>query len=578
MKDASGSLQKKSVQRGERASLVAAKLEQPDATVLRALEAVYGQSPVVQAPRISLLRLVVGAYLSRFGDDPIRLFRVPGRINLRGMHVDTHGGYLNLMTHQREVVLAVCGTLDGRIILANIDSRYPDVEFQLHEVVRPFSPFSEWLRFVMGPEVQARVQASRGDWGNYVLGCALRLLHCFPTAPRWGLRGVIGSDLPVGAALSSSAALCLAVLLGMLTCSGTVLDNPSLILAARDAEWYAGSRCGLSDQAAMVLGGLGQLICLAIHPNESASGGHRRSVAFPAGLRVLVANSYTQRSLSGTSLVNYTRNRFGYTMGLQVLRGEMESQQFPGDLLEATDSLASLSPQRFESLGGVQALYRLLRCIPERLSLSELKNRCHLPELDAILERYFGSLPKESWPDEVALRGPLLFGIAESERARLFFEALQGGDFHTAGRLMTVGHDGDRRFRRNGSPFCYDVSDAALEQLERQQTPIHWCPGAYRASSAVLDALVDAALDAGALGASLTGAGIGGAVLALCREETADEVAQALRRPLASPDYPALSGRQDPLTLKEIEEAVVDNYATAQAGEVLLAATPAAHR
>jgi len=164
----------------------------------------------------------------------------------------------------------------------------------------------------------------------------------------------------------------------------------------------------------------------------------------------------------------------------------------------------------------------------------------------------------------------LLFGIAESERARLFLPTLEAGDFKRAGALMVAGHNGDRRVCADGTPYVYDVSDAALGRLATADTPIELCPGAYGASSAVLDALVDAALDAGALGASLTGAGIAGTVLALCRAEDADRIIEAVRNRLASPDYAAIANRDAPLTNGEIAQGVLTNSATASACELRL--------
>ena len=113
-----------------------------------------------------------------------------------------------------------------------------------------------------------------------------------------------------------------------------------------------------------------------------------------------------------------------------------------------------------------------------------------------------------------------------------------------------------------------DDEDSVLDRLAADGLPIERCPGAYGASSPALDALVDAARDAGALGASLTGAGIAGAVLALCRAEDADRVAEAVRDRLAAPDYPERANRDAPLTDAEITEAVVVNHPTASACEI----------
>ena len=67
-------------------------LTPPDGTVARALDAVYGAG--AWDDRVRLWRDVIKRYLDTFGDEPVRLVRCPSRINLRGMHVDTHGGYL----------------------------------------------------------------------------------------------------------------------------------------------------------------------------------------------------------------------------------------------------------------------------------------------------------------------------------------------------------------------------------------------------------------------------------------------------------------------------------------------------
>ena len=134
---------------------------------------------------------------------------------------------------------------------------------------------------------------------------------------------------------------------------------------------------------------------------------------------------------------------------------------------------------------------------------------------------------------------------------------------------MSIGHDGDRRISANGLPYAYDVSDVAVDRLIASGIPLEDCPGVYGASSPALDTLVDAAIQGGALGASLTGAGIAGAIVALCRAEDADRVAESVRNRLAAPDYVGVAGRQARLTDNEIDAAVVVNHATAPAGELL---------
>jgi len=370
-----------------------ARLARPDGAVRRALRVVYGLDPSVVEERRALIRAVVEKFLERFGDRPLRVFRSPGRLNLRGMHVDTHGGYINLMTHQREVVLAVTPEDAGGVTLANVDAQFPEVTCQIRDLAPDDAWTRPWQHLIDHPDVRARVDAHRGDWGNYVKGVMARAQHEFPGDPLRGLSGVLGSDLPRGAALSSSAAVCMAVLLGVLGVNGKPIEKEALIGAARDAEWYTGSRCGLSDQTAMVLAGRGTLVNVLLTRDGDTSSA--RSIPFPEGLRVLVVNSYTERNLSAAALVDFTRNRFAYSLALAIARQELAAQGVPETTVAQLDGLARLSPAALADLGGMNAVVDLLRRIPEQITLAELRERYDLPNLDEAYERYFGTVPED---------------------------------------------------------------------------------------------------------------------------------------------------------------------------------------
>jgi len=543
------------------------RFTEPDSALRRLLERTYGRDALPE--RLLLFRRVIARFLERFGDRPVRMFRAPGRINLRGMHVDTHGGYLNLMTHQREMVAAVSPASDDTVNLANLDPDLDEVFFRIENEISDALFRLPWLEFITHPRVREAVDAKRGHWGNYVKGCILNVQHRFPNTKLKGMTGVVGSDLPGGAALSSSAALCLALTQATVGINGLALGSNDLITAARDAEWFTGSRCGLSDQAAIVLGNRGEFVNIAIYPPKLETASARR-VAFPETLRILVINSHTERSLSGAAQVDYTRNRFAYSLAMEILRQEMRLQGAPAAVVEKMDRLSNITPEVLMPMSGMRTLLAAIKRIPETARMEELRSRYDLPEFDDAYRRCFGSAPEHLRPTDVALRGPLLFGIAESERARLFPNAIEAGDFDAAGRLMSVGHDGDRRVRADGSTMRCPVDDEAIDRLIGSGARIELFPGAYGASTPALDALVDAALDGGALGASLTGAGMAGAVLALCRAEDADCVAQRVRAKLASPEYQRVAGRTAPLSDREIAEAVVPNSTVASAGEFRL--------
>lgn len=527
-----------------------------------AFPAIYEGGLPVRQERIALLKRALRRFMDRFGDLPVRVFRAPGRINLRGMHVDTHGGYLNLMTHQREVLAVTALSTEGRCTFANVDPGFPEAHFDAEAAALSPTFALPWPEYITNPAVTLTLR--KGDWANYVRGAALRARRVLGQRPMAPIAGVVASDLPRGAALSSSHALCTSVLLAALGWNGAALRDDELILAVRDAEWYTGARTGTSDQGAMILGRRGALVNVALLA-EALDVSGARYCALPGELRVLVINSYTQRSLSGEQLAAYTRNRFAYSMALEILRQEMLAAGHDADSVSYLDRLSRVTPA---ALGGLKSFYALLERVPGELTPDAMRTRYQLEGFDLAYERYFGGVPREHHPKTIGLRGPLLFGLAESERARAFLPALEAGDFARAGRLMCLGHDGDRVVDRQGAPFDRNLDAHALRQFAEEGKPVEECPGDYGASSPVLDALVDTAVSAGALGASLTGAGIAGTVLALCRTEDAEGIAEALRRVMASESYVPLARRVQPLTADELAQAVVINQAPAAAGEV----------
>ncbi len=534
-----------------------------------AFRVTYGCDAAGLQDSLKLWQDTIHRFLDRFGDREVRLFRSPGRINLRGMHVDTHGGFLNLMTHQRETVIVASLSGASRTTAVNADPAFPDVAFSVKELGDCPEFSARWDSYIMSPRVRARVGRSVGSWGNYVEGCALNVLHRRPEKGVPDLVLAVGSNLPRGAALSSSAALCTGLVLAFGSWADTQLSPEELILAARDAEWYAGSRCGVSDQAAMVLGQPNQCINIALHADRlDLSTG--RAYALSDEVCVLVVNSQTERSLSGKQLIDYTRNRFVYSMALNVCRQELAALGIDATRVQAIEDLPALAPSALDARDGLRLLYRLLRSIPETVDLAFLRERYRIPDLDTLYLRHFGSVPEEHRPDRFGMRGPLLFGIAESERARLFPDVAECKDWSRAGALMLAGHNGDRRVDEDGCPYVFDTSDVALDALEATAIPIEDCPGAYGASTPALDFLVDTAIRAGAYGACLTGAGLAGSVIALCPAEKADVIAEKLRARIGSREYAQLAGVPEPFSQAQVEMSVVVNHAIAGAGEMRL--------
>lgn len=501
-------------------------LEKPGDSERQVLRAIYGAG---FQERLPVWREALHAFLGRFGDCDVRLFRAPGRINLRGMHVDTHGGYLNLMSHQREVLLVAAPVRAAAFTIANADPRYDEVAC------------------CAGLEHACSTEG----WAGYLHGC-LDVAEANLREFAQGFNGVVAGDLPAEAGLSSSAALCASVLYAMTAVNHQLLAATEFIAGCRDAEWRAGARTGLSDPAAIALAGVGEVVHGVIGADRPDVAAMER-YTLSEELSVVLADSGTRRALSGADAGRYAGNRFAYSVAMDLLQ---HLWPVKGNGLHAIASvLAPHENGRF---------YRELSQVPETLSLEDLRTHFPLPSWDAAWERYMAPLEKEALPKEVALRGPLIFGLAETARAQQFAAKMIEGDYSEAGRLMTLGHAGDRV--TNGG--IGRVGDAQLAAWAEAGQPLWLCPGAFSASTPALDMLVDAAVGSGALGASLTGAGYGGHIVALCRRDGAGAVVDALKRALQCEAYAGVAGRA--FEPAEAERAVAINRAVSRAGELVL--------
>ena len=137
------------------------------------------------------------------------------------------------------------------------------------------------------------------------------------------------------------------------------------------------------------------------------------------------------------------------------------------------------------------------------------------------------------------IRGVVLFGLTEMQRSAAYADALKKGDMELIGQLMKISHDGDRvvSFDENWqeTPWISRCDDAyILERLnDLESGDIHRVarsqlilqPGAYRCSLPAIDRMVDIATRTpGVLGAQLAGAGLGGCMMVLVKNEAIEQL------------------------------------------------------
>ncbi|MFN0112076.1 MAG: galactokinase [Blastocatellia bacterium] len=247
-----------------------------------------------------------------YGNEP-RLFSAPGRVNLIGEHTDYNEGFVLPMAIDRRTYVAMAPRADRmvRCLSTEFDE---EIEFGLSDDLRPAS-----------------------DWANHVRGVAACLLR-----DEFNLRGVdilIASEVPLGAGLSSSAALEIAVGFGMLKIAEHLVDPIRLALAAQKAEQeFAGTQCGVMDQFIACLGKAGFALKIDCRTLESE--------AVPIDLsdaRVVVVNSMVKHDLAAGE---YNQRRAECEEAVRRLAGHMPGIQSLRDVeLEEFDQWADALPE-----------------------------------------------------------------------------------------------------------------------------------------------------------------------------------------------------------------------------------------
>lgn len=167
-------------------------------------------------------------YQEIVGDDAL-VIHSPGRINLIGEHTDYNNGFVLPVAIDKYVEVTISRRVDSKVVLYAVQ---------------------------FGERYEAQLADSKPEknyWTNYVLGVADQLIKRGYTVS--GFNMVIDGNVPVGAGMSSSAAMECAVCSAMNELFGLRLSKIDIALISQAAEHtYAGVKCGIMDQFASVFG------------------------------------------------------------------------------------------------------------------------------------------------------------------------------------------------------------------------------------------------------------------------------------------------------------------------------------
>ncbi len=203
----------------------------------------------------------------RFGRTPIADARAPGRVNLIGEHTDYNGGLVLPAALALHTEVALRFRADARVLGASREE---------------------------GPSEAALDADPRHTWLDYARGVA-RLLAEAGRIPRAGFEIAVASEVPVGAGLSSSAALEVAAALALMAAAGAPLRKDErgelARLCQRAEQEFAGVPCGIMDPYVVLHAQVGHAILLR------CSDLHAEQVPIPGTLGILIVDTGVRHAL-----------------------------------------------------------------------------------------------------------------------------------------------------------------------------------------------------------------------------------------------------------------------------------------
>lgn len=219
-------------------------------------------------------RKVVHEFEHRFGSSPQVVVRAPGRVNLIGEHTDYNDGFVLPMAIDRAIWVAARPRDDQAVVCHSLD-------------------FGQVVEFTLG-EVRENTAHKRSEWHEYLRGVAWVLQGAGYELRGW--EGVMAGDIPVGAGLSSSAALEMATARLFAAVSGLPWDPPAMAKLGQKAEnEWVGVNCGIMDQMISALGKAGHALLIDCRSLET------EVVPLPPDTAVVVLDTATRRGLIGSA-------------------------------------------------------------------------------------------------------------------------------------------------------------------------------------------------------------------------------------------------------------------------------------
>jgi galactokinase len=251
---------------------------------------------------------VMERFHEEFGAAP-KLFAAPGRVNLIGEHTDYNDGFVLPCAIGFNTQVAIAPRPDRKLVL--LSEGFPErFEFDLEKLP----------------------QTRLGAWCDYVLGVAVVLRQA--EAFSCGANVLVHGGVPIGAGLSSSAAVEVASALAFMSLNGAIFPMPQVAKMCQRAEnTFVGAQVGIMDQFISCLGKKGHALRLDCRSLEF------EQVPIPSDVRLVICNTMVKHEHAGGE---YNRRRAECDEGVRLL-----SKWYP-----EIRALRDVSPEQLEKHAG----------------------------------------------------------------------------------------------------------------------------------------------------------------------------------------------------------------------------------
>ena len=220
----------------------------------------------MEKSNISTQEYAISEFKRHFGRPPAFVARAPGRVNLIGEHTDYNDGFVLPIAIDRAVWIALSPTASQQVILHALDLNQ-SAEFSLKNF-----------------------QHENQDWLEYFKGIAWALQQA--GYPLSGWEGTIASSIPIGAGLSSSAALELAAARAFGAVTGFAWEAVKMAQIGQQAEReWVGVNCGIMDQMISAMGRAGHALLMDCRSLKT------ELVPLPPDMAIVVLDTATRRGL-----------------------------------------------------------------------------------------------------------------------------------------------------------------------------------------------------------------------------------------------------------------------------------------